>query len=59
MKAQWLHQQTEGIPLLLPMLTEYTIRDAFHIPQDPENLLPEAWLTSLNAEQWSLLQALA
>ena len=60
MKAQWLHRQTEGIPaLLLPMLTEYTIRDAFHIPQDPENLLPESWLTSLNAEQWSLLQALA
>ena len=37
MKAQWLYRQTEGIPaLLLPMLTEYTIRDAFHIPQDPE-----------------------
>ena len=59
MKAQWLHRQTEGIPaLLLPMLTEYTIRDAFHIPQDPENLLPESWLIGLSTEQWSLLQAL-
>ena len=59
MKAQWLYRQTEGIPaLLLPMLTEYTIRDAFHIPQDPENLLPKSWLARLSTEQWSILQAL-
>ena len=59
MKAQWLHRQTEGIPaLLLPMLTEYTIRDAFHIPQVPENLLPKSWIKGLSPEQWSILQAL-
>lgn len=58
-KAQWLHRQTEGIPaLLLPMLTEYTIRDAFHIPQDPEDLLPNFWFTGLSTEQWTILQAL-
>ena len=58
MKAQWLHRQTEGIPaLLLPMLTEYTIRDAFHIPQVPENLL-KSWIKGLSPEQWSILQAL-
>ena len=58
-KAQWLHRQTEGIPaLLLPMLTEYTIRDAFHIPQDPEQLLPKGWVMGLSTEQWNILQAL-
>ena len=40
------------------MLTEYTIRDAFHIPQVPENLLPKSWLIGLSTEQWSILQAL-
>lgn len=58
-KAQWLHQQTEGIPaLLLPMLMEYTIRDAFHIPQDPENLLPNSWIENLSEAHWQILQVL-
>ena len=58
-KSQWLHQQTEGIPaLLLPMLMEYTIRDAFHFPQVPENLLPEDWVQDLSEIHWKILRAL-
>ena len=59
-KAQWLHQQTNGIPaLLLPMLIEYTIRSAFHIPQEPEVHIPKSWFEDLNPFRWSLLQLLS
>ena len=58
-KSQWLHQQTQGIPaLLLPMLMEYTIRDAFHFPQVPENLLPDIWIQDLSEIHWNILRAL-
>ena len=59
-KAQWLYEQTSGIPaLLLPMLLDYTIRDAFHIPQHPELQLPKEWFTSLDETHWNILQRLA
>ena len=58
-KSQWLYQQTEGIPgLLLPMLLEYTIRDAFHLPQNPELLLPDSWVTNISETHWEVLRAL-
>lgn len=58
-RSQWLYEQTQGIPaLLLPMLMEYTIRDAFHIPQDPEELLPEYWIQDMSPLHWSILQAI-
>ena len=59
-KSQWLHQQTEGIPaLLLPMLLEYTIRDAFHFPQEPENIIPDTWFKDLSETSWEILRLLA
>jgi len=58
-RSKWLYEQTEGIPaLLLPMLMDYTIRDAFHIPQDPENLLPDYWIEDMSPLHWSILQAI-
>ena len=58
MKAQWLHRQTEGIPaLLLPMLTEYTIRDVSHTPSS-RKLITKELDQGLSPEQWSILQAL-
>ena len=59
-KAQWLYEQTSGIPaLLLPMLLDYTIRDAFHIPQNPELQLPKEWFNGLDETHWKILQRLS
>ena len=58
-KSQWLYEQTKGIPaLLLPMLLEYTIRDAFHLPQNPELLLPDSWVNNISDTHWEVLCAL-
>ena len=56
-KAQWLHEQSNGIPaLLVPLLMDYTIHDAFHIPQEPELLVPKEWFANLTDAQISALQ---
>ena len=58
--AQWLYEQTSGIPaLLLPMLLDYTIRDAFHIPQNPELQLPKEWFNNVEETHWKILQRLS
>lgn len=56
-KAQWLHEQSNGIPaLLVPLLMDYTIHDAFHIPQEPELLIPSEWFANLMDTQTLALQ---